>query len=95
MGLKIEYIDGQTPLDEEEKEGLLISTITTRGGLDEFEQQNILMADVIVNHIFGKPVFTWNRTNLNKKGMTRNNYLKAIREADLGNMKLLMEFAKA
>src|ERR1700752_5257704 len=41
MGLEIEYIDGQTPLDEEEKEGLLIKTITTRGELDEFEQQNI------------------------------------------------------
>jgi hypothetical protein len=24
MGLKIEYIEGQTPLDEDEKEGLLI-----------------------------------------------------------------------
>jgi Fic-DOC domain mobile mystery protein B len=41
MGIEIEYIDGQTPLDEEEKEGLLISTITTHGELDEFEQQNI------------------------------------------------------
>ena len=41
MGLKLDYIDGQTPLDEDEKEGLLISTITTRGDLDEFEQLNI------------------------------------------------------
>jgi len=41
MGLDFEYIDGQTPLDEEEKEGLLIPTIATRGELDEFEQQNI------------------------------------------------------
>lgn len=41
MGLDLEYIDGQTPLDEEEKDGLLISTISTRGELDEFEQQNI------------------------------------------------------
>ena len=37
MGLEIDYIEGQTPLDEEEKEGLLISTITTRGELDEKE----------------------------------------------------------
>lgn len=44
MGLNIENIDGQTPLDEEEKEGLLIPTITTRGELDEFEQQNIEQA---------------------------------------------------
>lgn len=41
MGLDFELVDGQTPLDEEEKDGLLIPTITTRGELDEFEQQNI------------------------------------------------------
>jgi len=41
MGLNIEYKDGQTPIDEEEKSGLLISAITTRGELDEAEQRNI------------------------------------------------------
>jgi Fic-DOC domain mobile mystery protein B len=41
MGLKIDYIDGQTALSEEEMEGLKISSITTRGELDEFEQLNI------------------------------------------------------
>jgi len=41
MGLDLIYNDGQTPLDEDEKEGLLIKSITTRGELDEFEQQNI------------------------------------------------------
>lgn len=44
MGLELEYIDGQTPLDEDEKEGLLIPEIATRGELDEFEQQNIEQA---------------------------------------------------
>jgi len=44
MGLIIEYIEGQTPLDEEEKEGLLIPTISTRGELNEFEQANIQQA---------------------------------------------------
>ncbi len=44
MGLELEYIDGQTPLDEDEKEGLLIPTIATREELDEFEQQNIEQA---------------------------------------------------
>ena len=196
MGLEIEYIDGQTPLDEEEKEGLLIKTITTRGELDEFEQQNIeksiewtlgrkfkqekiiredfvlelhhkmfgdvwkwagefrhsnknlgcdweqigvllkqlnddgnywiehktypdeeiairykhrivsihcfangngrhsrLMADVIINHILGKKVFTWGGGGLNKKGESRNNYLKAIKEADKGIIIPLIKFA--
>jgi len=41
MGLDLEYINGQTPLDEDEKNDLLIPTIATRGELDEFEQQNI------------------------------------------------------
>jgi Fic-DOC domain mobile mystery protein B len=41
MGLNLEYINGQTPIDEDEKEGLRIETITTKGELDEFEQQNI------------------------------------------------------
>ena len=44
MGLDLDYIDGQTPLDEDEKDGLLIPTIATRGELDEFEQQNIEQA---------------------------------------------------
>jgi len=44
MGLDLAYIDGQTPLDEEEKDGLLIPAIGTRGELDEFEQQNIEQA---------------------------------------------------
>ena len=41
MGLDFAYISGQTPLDEDEKDGLLIPTIATRAELDEFEQQNI------------------------------------------------------
>lgn len=44
MGLKLEYINGQTPLNEDEKDGLLIKTISTRGELDEFEQKNIEIA---------------------------------------------------
>jgi len=44
MGLKHEYIDGQTPLDEAEKAGLRIRSIATHGELNEFEQQNIEQA---------------------------------------------------
>lgn len=46
MGLELNYINGQTPLDEDEKDGLLIKTISTRGDLDEFEQLNIEEAKV-------------------------------------------------
>jgi Fic-DOC domain mobile mystery protein B len=44
MGSDVEYFDGQTPLDAEETEGLLLPAIATRGELDEFEQQNIEQA---------------------------------------------------
>jgi len=44
MGLNLEYIEGQTPINEDEKEGLLIPTISTRGELNEFEQANIEQA---------------------------------------------------
>jgi len=45
MGLDLDYTDGQTPLDEDEKDGLLIPTITTRGELDEFEQLGVEKAN--------------------------------------------------
>ena len=51
MGLELEYINGQTPIDENEKEGLLIETISTKGELDEFEQQNIEEA---MQWVFGR-----------------------------------------
>lgn len=44
MALEIEYLEGQTPLDEEEKAGLKIDTITTREELNEFEQLAIQKA---------------------------------------------------
>jgi len=198
MGLDLKYIEGQTPLDEDEKDGLLISSITTRGELDEFEQMNIekailwslgkkwkpdyilteafvkklhknmfgavwswagefrktnknigvdkyqiaielkillddsrywldnktyddeefavrfkhrivkihcfangngrhsrLMADIIISHIFNKPVFTWSTSNLNKKGDARSAYLKAIQQADDGEIVPLIDFARS
>ncbi len=56
----LEYIDGQTPIDEDEKEGLLIETIVTKAELDEFEQQNIEEAIqwVIGRKFKAKDVFT-------------------------------------
>jgi len=45
MGLDLDYTNGQTPLDEDEKDGLLIPTITNRGELDEFEQLGVEKAN--------------------------------------------------
>lgn len=41
MGLDLHYDQGQTPLDSSEVDGLRIPSITTKGELDEFEQNNI------------------------------------------------------
>lgn len=41
MVLILDYIDGQSPLDEVERAALKINSISTRQELDEFEQQNI------------------------------------------------------
>lgn len=41
MGLSLSYSYGQTPLEPEEIEGLKITSITTKGELDEWEQFNM------------------------------------------------------
>jgi len=197
MGLAFEYINGQTPFEEEEKEELKIKTISTRGELDEFEQANIekaiewslkgnytyerilsvsfikevhkrmfsevwawagtfrksnknigvdkyqieveltmltedckywiensifpddeiairfkhrmvkihpfpngngrhsrICADILISKGLGKEIFTWGRQNITLQGDTRKKYLKAIYEADCGNIKPLIEFAR-
>ena len=197
MGLELQYTDGQTPLDEGEKEGLKIKSITTQEELDEFEQLNIekavewtirsnlkperiltekfikdlhkkmygdvwnwagefrrsdnnigikwtqiglelknlfddtkywidnktfspeeisirfkhrivaihcfpngngrhsrMMADIIIESIFGKEIFSWHKSNMVKADKTRKAYITALKEADNGNINPLIEFAK-
>lgn len=198
MGLELKYINGQTPLDADEMNDMLIPTIATQGELDEFEQKNIeqavewslkrsfkiaevfvepfvkelhkkmygnvwawagefrktnknigvdkwqipielknlledsrywidntayppdeiavrfkhrlvnihcfpngngrhsrLMADIIIEKIFHKPVFTWGASGLVKSGETREEYLKAIKSADAGNIEPLLTFSRS
>jgi Fic-DOC domain mobile mystery protein B len=198
MGLVLEYSEGQTPLDEEEKEGLLIKTINTHSELDEFEQLNIenaiawtllqrlkpekilseqfiknlhkrmfgdvwswagsfrkseknigvawakipielknllddtrywlsnqtyepdelairfkhrlvqihcfsngngrhsrLMADIIVESVFKAEVFSWHQSNMTKPDEVRRKYIAAMRAADKGNIKPLIEFSRS
>jgi len=198
VGLAFDYEQGQTPLDEEEKEGLIIKTIASRTELDEFEQLNIeeavqwslarkftkevlfteryikeihrkmyrsvwawsgqfrqtnknigvdrwqisvqlknllgdvlfwsdnftyppdeiavrfkhrlvsihcfpngngrhsrLMADIIIEKIFGEKVFTWGSGNLLPAGNARTAYLDALKKADSGNYSALIAFARS
>jgi Fic-DOC domain mobile mystery protein B len=201
MGLEdLTYEDGQTPLDPDEKDGLLIPTVTTRADLDEVEQRNIeqamlwtvqrrrrftvdeifteqfvmelhkrmygdvwewagqfrttnknigvdkyqigvelrallgdcrywienkifpddeiairfkhrivsihcfangngrhsrLIADVIIDKVFGKPVYTWGSESLIRSSSFRSLYLDALRQADNNDIEPLIEFARS
>ena len=197
MGLEINHNNGQTPLDNDELEGLKINSITTKEELDEFEQLNIekalewtihtrftsekilteqfikslhkrmygevwkwagtfrktnknigiewtqigihlkslledtkywienesysqeeiairfkhrlvsihcfpngngrhsrIMADLIMESIFGKKYFSWHHSTITKADETRKKYIAALKEADNQNIMPLLQFAK-
>ena len=197
MGLDLNYHNGQTPLDKDEKEGLRIPTISNRQELDEFEQKNVeeavewsigrklkleqilteefirklhirmysnvwrwagefrktnknigvdkyqiamalkyllddtlfwvrndiyspeeiairfkhrlvsihcfpngngrhsrLMADIIISHIFDKPIFSWGSQSLIQASGIREQYIMALKKADQGEYSPLIEFAR-
>ncbi len=52
-----------------------------------------LMGDIIMKHIFGKPIFTWGHKNLVHEGDVRDSYIKALRKADNGDIEDLMAFS--
>lgn len=198
MGLNHTYTFGQTPLDEDEKEGLLNAFLTTKWELDQLEQLNIekaiewtihrnfsadgilreefvkglhkrmlgdvwswagtfrksdknlgvdwrrigvelklllddtrywianktyepdeiairynhklvkihcfpngngrharLMADILIGKVFKKEVFTWQSSNMVKPDVTRREYIRAIQQADNGDIIPLLQFARS
>jgi len=52
------------------------------------------MADIIIESVFGKDVFTWNNSNLVKPDNARKEYFDYIRKADNGSIEPLLEFAR-
>jgi Fic-DOC domain mobile mystery protein B len=54
-----------------------------------------LMADIIIEKIFGKPLFTWGKGSITKKGEIRSNYLRALLEADHTSVDALLAFARS
>ncbi len=54
-----------------------------------------LIADVISQHIFNRPVFTWSRGNAMSTRNPRDTYLEALREADRGHIQALLDFARS
>ena len=75
MGLELQYDEGQTPLSEEEKEGLLLKTITTQSELDEQEQLNIEKA------------IEWTiKSKFKKDKILTEEFIKTLHKKMLGNM---------
>lgn len=75
MGPDIDYIEGQTPIDEDEKDGLLIETISTRRELDEFEQLNI------------QDAIQWSiKTKIEKKQLLSEEFLLSIHKRMFGEV---------
>jgi Fic-DOC domain mobile mystery protein B len=54
-----------------------------------------LIADVLINKGFGKEEFTWGSTNITVAGSVRTSYLTALRNADEGDFKYLIQFARS
>ena len=54
-----------------------------------------LMADVIIDKIFKRPVFSWGASSLVKQSDTRMTYLKALREADKNSYDKLILFGRS
>ena len=75
MGLDLTYEDGQTPLSEEEKDGLLIKSITTHGELNEHEQLNI---EQTVKWIIS--------VRHNKDKILTEDFIKGLHKRMLGNV---------
>ena len=53
-----------------------------------------IMADILMESIFGKEIFSWHKSNMVKPDETRKQYIDALRKADKGNINPLIEFAK-
>ena len=54
-----------------------------------------LMADILIENVFRKELFTWKRSNLVKSDETRKEYIQAIKLADQGDLSPLIQFARA
>ena len=52
-----------------------------------------MMADIMMESIFGKEIFSWNKSNMIKANDVRKEYIAALRKADVGNINPLIKFA--
>jgi Fic-DOC domain mobile mystery protein B len=53
-----------------------------------------LMADILIEKVFKRELFTWKRSNLVKHDEIRREYIVAIKKADQGDLSPLIQFAR-
>jgi hypothetical protein len=53
------------------------------------------MADIIIDKIYGQPLFSWGTLKDTNEGDARKSYLKAVKTADQGDYSLLLAFARS
>jgi Fic-DOC domain mobile mystery protein B len=54
-----------------------------------------LIADIIIEKVFNKPVYTWGSNSAHAGATIRSAYLAALREADNGRIDALLAFARS
>lgn len=54
-----------------------------------------LMADILLDRIFGRTPFTWGNANLVKRGDDRKRYIASLAAADRGDYDLLLKFVRS
>lgn len=54
-----------------------------------------LLADIIIEKLFDKPVYTWGAASLSKESGDRKTYLDALKLADKGHYEELLLFARS
>ena len=54
-----------------------------------------MMADILAEVVFDRPVFTWGGVTLSRPGQARASYISALRLADAGDVGPLVEFARS
>lgn len=75
MGLKLEYALGQSPISDEEKEGIKIKSISTQSDLNQFEQLNIEKAMIWLI-----------RTKINPQKILSVEFVKSIHQKMFGDV---------
>lgn len=54
-----------------------------------------LMADILLEKVLNRPIFSWGSADLIKSGDDRKQYIKALKEADRGDYESLMKFVRS